>query len=137
MLIRLTFAAAVTIMTTSFTTQAQALPPLEDNTRVQTEFLAAAVGDAIRKNCDDISARIWRALSKARQLERYALGLGYTDDQITAMRKDPAAKARLRNMRDTYLTQNGVTVGDAESYCRLGREEIAKNTLTGWLLREN
>ncbi len=114
---------------------ARSLPPLEENRRVQSEFLAAAVGDEIRKNCPDISARMFRVIGRAKKLEDYALSLGYTDAEITAMRKDPVNKARLKALRDAYLAQNGVAPGDTASYCRLGRAEIEKNTLTGWLLR--
>lgn len=116
---------------------AQALPPLKDNPRVVSEFLSAAVGDEIRKNCPTISARMFRVFSKARDLEKYAISLGYSQGDITAMRKDPEAKAKLNAMRDAYLAQNGVTAGDADSYCRLGLAEIEKNSLTGWLLRAN
>ncbi|MDF0599231.1 DUF5333 domain-containing protein [Psychromarinibacter sp. C21-152] len=116
---------------------AQALPPLGDNPRVRAEFLSAAVGDEIRKNCPTISARFFRVMARAKELEDYALSLGYTKDDITRMRKDPANKAELKRLRDTYLAQNGVTPGDAESYCRLGLAEIEKNSLTGWLLRAN
>lgn len=113
---------------------AQSLPPLEENRRVQSEFLSAAIGDEIRKNCPSISARMFRVIGRAKDLENYALSLGYSTDEITAMRKDPANKARLKALRDAYLAQNGVVPGDAGSYCRLGRAEIEKNTLTGWLL---
>lgn len=114
---------------------AAALEPLAENPRVQSEFLAAAVGDEIRKNCPTISARLFRAAHMARELERYALGLGYTEEDIRAMRKDPAAKALLERRRDAYLSANGVIDGNPDSYCRLGREEIAAKTLTGRLLR--
>ncbi len=117
--------------------QAAVLQPLEENKRVQSEFLAGAVGDAIRKNCPTISARIFRVMRRASDLEDYALSLGYTKADIRAMRDSPAAKARLKAMRDAYLTNNGVTKGDADSYCRLGLAEIEKNSLTGWLLRAN
>ncbi len=116
---------------------AAVLQPLEDNPRVQGEFLAAAVGDEIRKNCPTISARLFRVFKKANELESYALSLGYTKADIKTMRESPAAKARLKSMRDAYLAEHGVTKGDPESYCRLGREEIEKNSLTGWLLRAN
>ncbi|MCP3969647.1 MAG: DUF5333 domain-containing protein [Rhodobacteraceae bacterium] len=114
---------------------ALALPPLRDNPRVKGEFLAAAVGDEIRKNCPTISARIFRALRRANQLEDYALSLGYTKADIKAMRRDAGAKAQLKAMRNAYLARHGVTRGDADSYCRLGLDEIGKNSLTGWLLR--
>ncbi|MCG6901511.1 MAG: DUF5333 domain-containing protein [Rhodobacter sp.] len=53
------------------------------------------------------------------------------------MRKNDAARARLKADRDAYLADHGVTAGDAESYCQLGRAEIEQNSLTGWLLRAN
>lgn len=111
------------------------LPPLAENARVVNEFFAVAVGDEIRQNCPTISARIFYVLGKARELEQYAKSLGYTDEDIRAMRKDPANKARLEAMRDRYLAENGVVAGDAESYCRLGRQEIANGTLIGTLIR--
>ncbi|MDJ0825931.1 MAG: DUF5333 domain-containing protein [Rhodobacter sp.] len=114
---------------------AAVLQPLEDDTRVRAEFLAAAVGDEIRKNCPTISARMFRVLRRASDLKDYALSQGYSEDDIDAMRESPAAKARLRAMRDAYLAKHGVTNGDPDSYCRLGYEEIEKNSLTGWLLR--
>lgn len=123
------------LLTASAAVNAGALEPLAENPRVQSEFLAAAIGDEIRKNCPTISARLFRALHMARELERYALGLGYTEEDIRAMRKDPAAKALLNRRRDEYLSANGVVEGDRDSYCRLGREEIAAKTLTGRLLR--
>jgi hypothetical protein len=116
------------------TTAAAELPPLTENERVVGEFLAAAVGDEIRKNCPSIHARIFYVLWKANELEDYALSLGYTEEDIRAFRKDPENKAFLRQLRDDYLAQNGVTPGDSESYCRLGRQEMENKTLIGSLL---
>ena len=114
--------------------KALALPPLEENERVRGEFLAAAVGDEIRKNCPTISARIFYVLRRASQLEDYAISLSYSEDDIETMRKDPAAKQRLRDLRDRYLAQNDVVAGDQDSYCRLGMREIENGTLIGSLL---
>ncbi len=117
------------------TSGAEELPPLEDNPRVQHEFLSAAVGDAIRKNCPTISSRMLRVFFRVSELRNYALSLGYTREDFNRLRNNPEAKARLENMRDSYLAEHGVTEGDTDSYCRLGYEEINKNSLTGWILR--
>ncbi|MEM1388479.1 MAG: DUF5333 domain-containing protein [Pseudomonadota bacterium] len=117
------------------TALAQGLPPLKDDTRVQQEFLAAAIGDEIRKRCPSISARMLRVMARANDLERYALDQGYAEADIKALRRDESAKAWLRAQRDAYLAKNGVVAGDAASYCRLGMAEIERNSLTGWLLR--
>lgn len=128
---------ALALTLTATAGAAQALPPLGDDPRVRNEFLSAAVGDEIRKNCPTISARFFRVIGRAKELEDYALSKGYSEDDIAAMRKDPENKAELKRLRDAYLAQNGVVPGDADSYCRLGLAEIEKNSLTGWLLRAN
>lgn len=117
------------------TTAAADLPPLSQNERVRTEFLAGAVGEEIVNNCPRISARMLVVFGKLRDLQQYARSLGYTDAQIREFRKSRENKAALERSRDTYLAQNGVVAGDAESYCRLGRQEIANQTLIGSLIR--
>ncbi len=111
------------------------LPPLQDNPRIQKEFLAAAVGDAIRKNCPTVSSRMMRVLYRLGELRRYARSLGYSSEDFDRMRSSPEAKERLARLRDEYLEEHGVREGDVDSYCRLGHEEIDKNSLTGWILR--
>jgi hypothetical protein len=134
-MIRTTFAALAIVAAVPAASAATDLPPLAQNERVEREFLAVAVGDEIRQNCPTISARMIQVMSKAFELERYAKSLGYSDADIRAMRKDPVNKARLEGLRDSYLAANGVVAGDAESYCRLGRQEIADRTLIGSLIR--
>ncbi|MCU0912045.1 MAG: DUF5333 domain-containing protein [Rhodobacteraceae bacterium] len=112
------------------------LPPLAENERVRTEFLAGAVGDEIVDNCPDMAARMMVVIGKLNDLNNYARSLGYTSAQIRDFRKSDENKARLNAMRDDYLAANGVVPGDAESYCRLGRQEIEQGTLIGSLLRE-
>ncbi len=125
------------LLAVTIATSAWALPPLKENPRVRGEFLSAAVGDEIRNKCPSISARDGRVAARTLELANYALKLGYTWAEINAMRRDPVAKAELVKLRDAYLAQNGAIPGDPESYCRIGRAEIAKNSLTGWLLRAN
>ena len=132
----LNFGLAALFLSVS-TLGAQALPPLKENPRVRHEMLAGEVGYQIQKYCPTIGPRILRAAYKLNKLKDYARSLGYSDAQIDALGDDKAAKAELNAMRDDYLASHGVTEGDVESYCRLGLEEIEKNSLTGWLLRAN
>lgn len=130
-------AAYAALFVPLFTVSAAALPPLQDNTRVMGELVAGEVGYQIQKHCPSIKPRALRAMGRVNTLKKYAESLGYTDADFRALSKDPAARAKRDAMTDAYLAQNGVTKGDADSYCRLGYQEIEKNTLTGWLLRAN
>jgi hypothetical protein len=133
--IRKLAAAAALVLAAAAAAAGEGLPPLAENPRVREEFLAAAVGDEIRSNCPTLSARMVYVLRRAKELERYVLSLGYTEADIRAVRKSREARAWLRAARDAYLEANGVVPGDAESYCRLGRQEIEKGSLIGALLR--
>ncbi len=113
---------------------ATALPPLENNARVMGELVAGEVGYQIQKHCPTIGARKIRALFKLNELANYARSLGYSDADFDALSKDGEARAKRDALVEAYLKENGVVTGDAESYCRLGHEEIEKETLTGSLL---
>ncbi|WP_208351258.1 DUF5333 domain-containing protein [Pseudaestuariivita rosea] len=124
------------LMSFAIVTTADAKGSLRDNTRVNNELLAAAVGDEIRKNCSSIAARFWYVLNRARQLEQYAMAQGFTKQEIEDYVESDVERDRMKALRDRYLAQNGVTKGDEASYCRLGEKEIADNTLIGSLLRK-
>ena len=68
-------------------------------------------------------------------LEDKARDLGYTDEQIKAYVTSEAEKAKMRAKGEAYLVDAGVKKGDAESYCTVGREEVAKRSLIGSFLR--
>lgn len=111
------------------------LPPINTNDHIIQSLLSAAIGDEIRKNCPTIDARMLRAFNEAKKLERYAQKLGYSDDEIETFLESKVERKAMRARRDAYLAQHGVKEGDAGSYCALGMEEIAKGSLTGWLLK--
>ncbi|MDH5797446.1 MAG: DUF5333 domain-containing protein, partial [Paracoccaceae bacterium] len=79
-------------------------------------------------------ARILLALRKGKELEEYAMGLGYSKKEINRFIKSDVEKDRVRAAVMAYLAQNGVTEGNEETYCVLGRAEIARKSLTGQLL---
>ncbi len=121
----------------SASTSTPVRPPLGQVPHVWESLFAAAVGDRIRKNCPTISPRILVVLRKRRDLERYAEELGYSRAEIDAFIADEAEQARMRAQVLAYLAAHNVTRGDPESFCRLGRAEIARGSLIGQLLYEH
>lgn len=113
---------------------AAALEPLSQERYINDRLIAARIADRIRRECPSIGARMIYAYSQARALERYALDKGYSREQVDAFLDDKAERKRIYAVAEDYMTRNGVQKGDAESYCRLGRQEIANRTVTGSLL---
>ena len=104
---------------------------------INESLIAGRVGDTIRNTCPSISARMLVALSKLRELERYARDKGYTDADYEAFMDNKAEKNRLKAAAADYLKQAGAVEGDPESYCKVGQDEIAKGSLIGSLLRSS
>lgn len=115
---------------------ALALEPLEKEAHINDSLRAGRIGDVIRKNCPTIEARMFTVWFKIEQLKSYARKKGYAEPEVRAFLKDPAQKARIKAEADAWLASQGAVAGDAESYCRVGRQEIAKGTLLGSLMRD-
>jgi Family of unknown function (DUF5333) len=114
---------------------AYAQTPLNQEAHINASLVAGQVGDTIRKTCPSISARMFVVLGKLNALEDYARDKGYTEAEVKAFLKDGTEKARIKALAKDYLKTAGAVEGDAESYCKVGRDEIAKGTLAGSLLR--
>lgn len=133
---RVMFVASL-VLAGLFAMPAQALPDLAKDSYVNERLIGAVVGDQIRRKCTGISPRIWAVFREKRKLEIYATKLGYSKKQMTAFIGKKSEKSRVNAVAAAYLIENGVVEGDAESYCKLGRREIAAETFTGSLLRAN
>ncbi|TMM54943.1 DUF5333 domain-containing protein [Sulfitobacter sabulilitoris] len=114
---------------------AAAKPPLRDVPQVDNGLFAVAVANEIRKTCPDISARMFTAWRFAQSLEAKAKAMGYTDAEIEAHLDSDAEKARMKARGAAYFKANGVSRGDPQGMCALGRAEIQKSSQIGALLK--
>ncbi len=110
---------------------------LEKDAHITEKLVAAQVGDVIRTTCPSISARMFVVLREMLSLQSYALGAGNSESEIKAFLDSPTEKARIKALALDYLTKAGAKEGDAESYCAVGRAEIAAGTVAGELLRSS
>ncbi len=124
----------IALILVSLPVGAAGLPPLSQDKFVNDSLRAAAIGDTIRRACPSISARIFVALRKVRELERYALNKGYTKKEIDAFIRSREDRKRLEAEARAYMSEHGAIEGRKDTYCKLGREEIAKKSLIGQLL---
>ena len=109
--------------------------PLNQNQHITDSLVAGRVADVIRNTCPSISGRLVTAYSKLEDLKKYAIAQGYSEAEVKAFLKDGTEKDRLKGIAADYLALAGAVPGDTESYCKVGRDEIARKTLAGSLLR--
>lgn len=106
---------------------------LADVPEIREGLIATAIAYAIGEECGSIDARLLAGLAYLEQLRGRARELGFSDDEIEAFleaeRGDMEAEARAR------MRAAGVVEGQAETFCAMGRAEIASGSVTGRLLR--
>jgi len=101
---------------------------------INDRLFEIAVADEIRKSCDSISPRIFTAWRRMQALKAEAQKRGYTDAEIEAYVTDKEEKRAMRARADAYVREHGAEPNDGPSLCRLGKEEIAKQSRIGTLL---
>lgn len=109
--------------------------PLPEEAHINEQLIAAQAGDILRNTCPKASARMLVVWSKMWDLKSYAEDKGYTEPEVKAFLKDKAQKARVKAAAEAYLQAAGAVPGDVESYCQVGRDEVAKGTLLGQIIR--
>lgn len=127
--------APLTLAALFFAMPAFALVPINEEEHINKTLLQGFIGDAIADNCPTIEPRTLRALGELNKLKNYALEKGYSSSEIRAFVKDKNEKARGKAQAAEWLAAQGAVPGRPDEYCRIGEEQIAKNTLVGYLLR--
>lgn len=127
-------ALAAAMIASLLAVPALALEPLAKEKHINDRLIAARIADRIRRTCPSINARMFYAFGEARKLKRYAEAKGYSAAQIDAFLDDKAEKARIYAVAEEYLTRKGAKKDDPDSFCAIGRQEIARKTIIGSLL---
>jgi hypothetical protein len=125
----------LTIALTLAATPALALVPINEEPKIVDTLLQGFIGDAIDDNCPTIEARKLRALGELNKLRDYALSQGYTASEVRAFVTSKEEKAKGKAMAAAWLKERGAEPGNPDAYCKIGEEEIAKESLIGYLLR--
>ena len=122
-------------LTAALAAPAHALVPINEEPVIREKLLQGFIGDAIADNCPTIEARTLRALGELNALRDYALKQGYEAKVVREFVTSDTEKAKFKAEAADWLKAKGAEPGKAEVYCSIGEEEIAKESLIGYLLR--
>jgi hypothetical protein len=112
-----------------------AKPALKDVAYVREGIITAGMAIEIGDICPRVSVRLIRGYSFLNSLKDHARSLGYTDAEIEDYTGDDAEEERLKVVARARLADMGAVNGQPETYCVVGRSEIANGTPLGRLLR--
>lgn len=108
---------------------------LSEEADINEALVVIAAADKIRRECDTISGRLFKAQRFASDLKKEARARGYSDEEIDAYLDSKAERAKVRAQRNVYFESQGASNRDPASLCALGYAEIERSSRIGYLLR--
>lgn len=114
---------------------AQAKQPLKEVSSVWNGLLNIGIASEIGEYCPNIAPRTARGLLRLNSIRNEAKALGYSNDEIEAFRTSASNKAQMRAEGEAYMASKGVVKGQNETYCALGKAEMASSSAIGSLLK--
>lgn len=123
------------ILSLTLASPALALVPINEEPVIHDQLLQGFIADALDDNCDTLEARNLRALGELNKLRDYALEQGYDADVVKEFVTSKEEKKKFKAEAAAFLATLGAVPGSQDAYCRIGEEEIAKDSLIGQLLR--
>lgn len=109
--------------------------PLREVPRITEGLIAAGIAYEIGEECNSLDARIVQGIVFLNSLKAHAQTLGYSNDEIDAYVNDKTEKDRLEAIARGRLADLGAVEGQADTFCIVGRDQIAAGSQIGQLLR--
>ncbi|MCC5976258.1 MAG: DUF5333 domain-containing protein [Rubellimicrobium sp.] len=104
-------------------------------TRVTEGLINTAIAYEVSRVCPSIHPRMVDGLIFLNSLKAHAQSLGFSEAEIDAYTRNRAEKARLEAIARGRLAEMGAVVGEPQTYCEVGRAEMAAGSQIGRLLR--
>ena len=109
--------------------------PLKEVEYVSEGIIATGIAYEIGRVCPSLTARVLAGLFFLYELQSHAYDLGYSKSEVDGYINDKDEKLRLEAIARERLAVMGAVVDQPETYCRVGRQEIALESQIGKLLR--
>jgi hypothetical protein len=110
-------------------------PDIGQVAHITEGLINTAIAYEIDRVCESIDGRTLEGISFLWSLKQHASELGFSDDEIRAYVDDDTEKDRLEAIARDRLRAMGAVEGEPETYCTLGRAEIAARSEVGRFLR--
>ena len=115
---------------------AQDLPPLGQVEVITEGLINTAIAYELDRKCEELDGRRLQGIAFLWSLESEARRLGYSRQEIEAFIDDDEEKDRLEGIARERLRGMGAVEGQPDTYCAVGRQEIANGSQVGRLLND-
>ena len=112
------------------------VPPLGQVERITEGLIDTAIAYEIGEVCESINGRKIAGIAFLWSLHSEARRLGYSREEIEAFVDDDVEKDRLEAIARERLAGMGAVEGSPNTYCEVGRAEIAAGSQVGKLLSD-
>lgn len=127
---------ALAVLLPSAAASAEDRPPLGQVPAITEGLIDTAIAYEIDRVCEALEGRRLRGIALLLSLQGQARQLGYSPAEIEGFVDDDAEKDRLEAIARARLRDLGAVEGRPETYCAVGRAQIAEGTRIGGLLSD-
>jgi hypothetical protein len=110
-------------------------PEIGRVTHITEGLITTAIAYEIDRVCDELGGRRIAGINFLWSLKDHASSLGFSDAEIRAYVDNKAEKDRLEAIARARLREMGAVEGQPETYCAVGRAEMAAGSPIGRFLR--
>ena len=103
--------------------------------RISKGLFDIGVAEAVRRNCTSISEKKLPAMAFALGLYNYAKSKGYTHSEVQAFLDSDAEQDKLEKRVRAHYKALNLNPDTANSLCDYGKDQIAKSSQVGKLLK--
>ncbi|MBP1805881.1 DUF5333 domain-containing protein [Rubellimicrobium aerolatum] len=114
----------------------QERPPLGEVPSITEGLIDTAIAYEIGRRCDTLDGRRLQGIAFLLSLRAEARRLGYSAEEIDAFVSEGPEKERLEGIARERLRALGAVEGEWETYCTVGRAQVAEGTRIGGLLTD-
>lgn len=109
---------------------------LGQETEITEGLITVGIAYEISKKCDSLGGRRLRAMNYLLGLRSRAIEIGYSSSEIDAFIDNDSEKDRLEAIAHARLASMGAVAGRGDTFCTVGRSEMAQVTEIGKLLHD-
>lgn len=93
-------------------------PVLENGLRIMAQ------GYWMRKNCDEVSLRLFRSMGLVNSLKARGRELGYSDEELRAYLDDKEEQARVEVLARAEMESFGLDFDDPSTFCVVAKAKV-------------
>ena len=101
--------------------------PLNEDPVLENGLRVMAQGYWIRKNCDEVSLRVFKSWGLVNSLKSRGRSLGYSDDELRAYLDNKNEQKRVEELARAEMRSFGLDFDNPKTFCKVAKMKVSED----------